>query len=156
MLRNSILLFGILLLGLAATVYAEEFLGAPVIPGAEEVNKTKSRLELKTSLSHDEAMSFYRNTLEGEKDIKFRDWADSTYIEDDGSRPWHSITLSKGGEDGTTVVIMKDNWTWIMGTLLLRFIAVFVVLMILFVAMTVSGKVISGIVRRSQAQKEAK
>ena len=132
---------------------AEEFLGAPVIHEGQEITKTDSRLELKTTLSHDQVIAFYREALKGFKDIKFREWEDATYIEDDGNLKWHSITISKGDEKGTSVSIVKDNWTWIIGTLILRYIGVFVVLMILFLGMSFSGKVISSIVRKMEAEK---
>ena len=132
---------------------AEDFLGAPVMREGQEIAKTGARLELKTTLSHDQVVLFYREALKGFKDIKFREWKDATYIEDDGNLEWHSITISKGDEKGTTVTIVKDNWTWIIGTLILRYIGVFVVLMILFLGMSVSGKIISGIVRKLEAEK---
>jgi hypothetical protein len=132
---------------------AEDFLGAPVISEGQEIVKTDARLELKSMLSHDQVVSFYREALKGFKDIKFREWEDSTYIEDDGNLKWHSITISKGDEKGTTVSIVKDNWTWIIGTLILRYIGVFVVLMILFLGMSVSGRIISSIVRKMEAEK---
>lgn len=135
----------------------EKFLGAPVIPGAKEIEKTKKRLEMQTSMSHDQVVAFYEGALEAKEDIKFRDWPEATYIEDDGKLRWHSITIDKvpGPEGLTTVVIMKDNWTWIIGTLILRFIAVFVVLLVLFVAMNVSGRIVSNIVKKSEAKKAA-
>lgn len=132
---------------------AGEFLGARVAPKAEEVSRTETRLEVKCPLPHDEILSFYKAALKGEKDIKFRDWKDATYIEDDGKRPWHSITISKAGKDGTTVVIMKDNWTWIIGTLVLRYIGVFVVLLFLLLGITASGAIISRSVARMEARK---
>jgi hypothetical protein len=39
---------------------AEDFLGAPVISEGQEIVKTDARLELKTPLSHDQVVSFYR------------------------------------------------------------------------------------------------
>lgn len=129
--------------------HAKEFLGAPVVPEGKVEKKTQSRLKVRTEMSHREVMAFYKQALKGLKDIKFRDWEDESYIEDDGARPWHSITVSKGKGE-TTVVIVKDNWTWIVGTLLIRFIAVFVVLTFLFVAMTLSGKLIPLLVERSE------
>ena len=137
------------------TSNAKDFLGAPVIPQGTTTQKTDSRLELKTPLSHDEVVSFYREALKDFENIKFREWKDATYIEDDGKMPWHSITISKGGKDGTDVVIVKDNWTWIIGTLVLRYIGVFMVLMILFIGMSVSGKIISKSVQRMEAKKAA-
>jgi len=90
----------------------------------------------------------------GQKDIKFRDWKDSTYIEDDGKLPWHSITISKGHKDGATVIIMKDSWTWIVGTLILRYIGVFAVLTVLYLGMSVSGRIISTSIKRMEEKKQ--
>ena len=95
------------------------------------------------AVSHDQAVEFYQKALEGYQDIKFRDWKEATYIEDDGSLKWHSITISKQDADGATIVIVKDNWTWIIGTLVLRYVGVFVVLLLLLAGMTISGAIIS-------------
>jgi len=130
---------------------AEDFLGAPVIPGAMPLIKTDARLELQTNLRHDEVVRFYKEALKGLPDIRYREWKEATYIEDDGKKPWHSITISKGAGSQTTVIIVKDNWTWIIGTLLLRFVGVFVVLMVLFIGLAVSGKIISRVVKRMAA-----
>ncbi len=138
------------------TAAGEDFLGAPVLPNSKTINKEADKLELSTTLSHEEVLSYYRDQLKGEEDIQFRDWNVATYIEDDGSRPWHSITITKD-ENGaeTTVTIAKDSWTWIIGTLILRYIGVFVVLLLLFIGMKVSGGVISGTVKRSETKKAA-
>jgi hypothetical protein len=127
-----------------ATLVAEDFLGLPLMPGGKVLLKQKGRLEVALPLSHDQIVAFYKEALKDEKDIRYRDWRDSTYIEDDGNRPWHSITISKEPEQGVTnVTIVKDNWTWILGTLILRFIGVFAVLVILFGGMSLSGAIIS-------------
>jgi hypothetical protein len=139
---------------ISGSASAETFLGAPVVPGGKTLNKTGARLELKTDLSHDELVAFYKEALKDFKDIKFRQWKDSTYIEDDGNRPWHSITISKTNNRGESVLIIKDNWTWIIGTLVLRYIGVFVVLMILLLGMSLSGKIISSTVKRMEARKQ--
>lgn len=138
-----------------ASASAKEFLGAPLPPDAETLLKTKKRMEMKSALAHDRILKFYQSALQDTPDIKFRDWKDATYIEDDGALRWHSITISKGAPQETRVVIVKDNWTWIIGTLVLRFIGVFVVLLVLFVGMTVSGKIISGRVKSAEAKKAA-
>ena len=139
-------------------VHADDFLGAPMVEGGKIVNKTKSRLEMTTPMTHDQVLQFYRDTLKKQKDIKFRDWEDATYIEDDGALKWHSVTISKRPQNSETqIFIVKDNWTWIIGTLILRFIAVFVVLLVLFLGMNVSGKIISNMVKKAEARKaEAK
>ena len=127
-MKKNLLFIFVLILALQGTSFAEDFLEAPIIADVQIIEKTKSRMDMKTDL-----------TLE---DIKYRNWADATYIEDDGSRPWHSITISKG-EGQTTITIVKDNWTWIIGTLILRFVGVFTVLLILFIGMKISGNIIS-------------
>ena len=139
---------------LPAVSFAEDFLGAPVIPDSQTVNKDDSRLTYTTPLSHEEVLAFYQEKLSTFEDIKYRDWKDETYIEDDGRMDWHSIIISKEPTaEGTTVVISKDSWTWIIGTLILRYIAVFVVLMVLFIGMKISGSIISSTVNRAEAKK---
>jgi hypothetical protein len=128
---------------LPAGLKAEDFLGAPVIPGGKMTLKTESRLEMTAPVSHDKVVEFYQEALTGYQDIKFRDWKDYTYIEDDGNLSWHSITISKQDTEGATIVIVKDSWTWIIGTLILRYIGVFVVLLLLLVGMSISGAIIS-------------
>jgi len=153
-MKTRLLLLFIICLSFGMTASADDFLGAPLMNEGQIVVKTDSRLVMTTPLSHDKIMDFYRTALKDQKDIKFRDWKDASYIEDDGKRQWHSITVSKGdGKAGTTVTIVKDNWTWIIGTLLLRYVGVFVVLMILFLSMTVAGKIISRTVKRMEAGK---
>jgi hypothetical protein len=134
---------------------AEYFLEAPVIPEGKVIKKSDARLELKAGLSHKEVLFFYKEALDGFENIKFREWKDATYIEDDGARPWHSITISKGDQTETQIIIVKDNWTWIIGTLVLRYIGVFVVLMVLFLGMLISGKIISGSMKKIEEKKAA-
>jgi hypothetical protein len=153
MSAKSVPLLVVLLLVHAALTHAQDFLGAPVVADAEPVGKTDTRLEYQTHMSHDETLSFYEAALRDLQDIRIRHWKDATYIEDDGKLPWHSITISKGGAGRTTVVIMKDNWTWIMGTLVLRYVGVFVVLLMLFLGMSLSGFVITRFVARTADEK---
>jgi hypothetical protein len=152
-MKKILLPIFIFFLTIPAPLWAEDFLGAPLIPEGETIQKTDTRLEMKSHLSHDEIIEFYRQALKKHKDIKFRDWKDATYIEDDGKLAWHSITISKQAKDGANIVIVKDNWTWIIGTLVLRFIGVFVVLLFLMVGMYISGTIISRSVRKLEAKK---
>ncbi|MBW2708709.1 MAG: hypothetical protein JRD04_05415 [Deltaproteobacteria bacterium] len=153
---RKITLLVLVLLMFPVVSNAEDFLGAPVVSQGRANLRTDARLEMKTPLSHDEVVLFYREQLKNLSDIKFRDWENSTYIEDDGARPWHSITISKGDKDGgATIVVVKDNWTWIIGTLILRYIGVFVVLMIVLLGMVASGKIITAFVRRTEVKKAA-
>ncbi len=136
-------------------VSADDFLGAPIIPNGKELNKTDIRLEVVVPLTHDQVVSYYKKALKDFENIKYRDWPDSTYIEDDSNMAWHSITISKNEKNGTHVTILKDNWTWIIGTLILRFIGVFIVLMLVYIGMIVSGKIIPGFVKRAELKKAA-
>jgi hypothetical protein len=153
MSTKVVLLIVSVLLVQPSMMRAEDFLGAPVVPGGEVVQKSDSRLEYETHLSHDEILSFYKEALRDLPDIKIRDWKDATYIEDDGRLAWHSVMISKGDQAETTVVIMKDNWTWIMGTLVLRYVGVFVVLLVLFLGISLSGSITSRFLSRTGAEK---
>lgn len=142
----------VLFLSLPCFSTADDFLGAPVIAEGKIVMKNDARLEMTTSLTHDRVLAFYNEALNSQPDIKFRDWKKATYIEDDGKLSWHSITITKSGTEGTSITIVKDNWTWILGTLFLRFIGVFIVLLVLYIGMVISGSIIS----RSVARKKEK
>ncbi len=150
----SVWVLPVFVFGLAGAVSAESFLGAPLVPDAKITTKSKERVEMFSPRSHDEVVAFYKEAFHSTQDIKFRDWSDSTYIEDDGALKWHSITISKEKTDrGTSIVIMKDNWSWIIGTLILRFIGVFVVLLILYLFMSLSGALISRYTGKAEPKK---
>jgi hypothetical protein len=137
-----------------AGYFADIFMDDPILKNAKSVEREEGRITFTTEKSHDEVLSFYREKLKSFDDIKYRDWGDATYIEDDGRMPWHSITISKDMNGHvTTVVIAKDNWKWIMGTLVLRYVAVFVVLLVLFIGMKVSGAIISSTVNKPEVKK---
>ena len=145
---------GFLLSSCPTLLQAEEFLGVPLVKNGKTLLKTKSRLEMESPLTHDEIVKFYETAMKDLKDIKFRNWPDATYIEDDSNNPWHSITISKTQENGmTSIVIVKDNWTWIIGTLILRFIGVFVVLLVLFAGMSIAGAAISRSIKKMETKK---
>lgn len=152
-MKANIVITFFLMLIIPVSLGAEEFLEAPVIPRGETTLKTENRLEITAEISHDEAVKYYKSALEGEEDIKFREWKDATYIEDDGKRPWHSVTISKGDKIKTTITIAKDSWTWIIGTLILRYIGVFVVLLILYLGISISGNIISKTIKKMEIKK---
>lgn len=153
-MKQWILLLSLVIF-LPVASHAEDFLGAPLLPQGTVTQKADDRLDMKTGLSHDEVVAFYKEALKDLQDIKFRDWKEATYIEDDGRLAWHSITILKGGQNGTEITIAKDNWTWIIGTLILRFVGVFMVLLMLFIGMAVSGAIISRFVARMDSKKAA-
>jgi hypothetical protein len=127
--------------------FAENFLGAPVMPGGKVVSQADARLEKSYDVSYEDAVKFYHDALKGEKDIKFRDRGTQIHIEEYLDRPWHSITITKVAEGRTDIVFLKDNWTWILGTLTLRFFGVFAVLVVLYAVLVISGAIISRTVK---------
>ncbi len=122
---------------------ATEFLGLPIPGGANILQRDEGRLEFETDMNHNQCVDYYRQFLSKARDIKIREWKEATYIEDDGKLPWHSITISRDNYKRTRVIIIKDNWTWIMGTLILRYIGVFVVLIVLYIFMSIAGTIAS-------------
>jgi hypothetical protein len=142
-----------ILLFSSSLVWAGDFLEVPVIPGAQTISEDGGRLQFKTGRSHDEVLAFYQNPDNmSQNDVKVRKRSDSTYIEDNSNRPWHSIVVLKGNDVETTVIISKDSWTWIFGTLILRYIGVFVVLLVLYLGMKLSGAIISSSVEKAAAK----
>jgi hypothetical protein len=135
---------------------AEDFLAAPIPPGGRTTAQSEFRLEQRFDIPVAQAVEFYENALKEEKDIKFRERRDETYIEDQGSRPWHSITIKKIEGGRTSVVIVKDSWTWIVGSLALRLLGVFVVLGVLYIALAISGAVIPRLVEAKAKAAERK
>jgi hypothetical protein len=146
-MKNLRLLIIVLFVLVPTLLYADDFLGCPVISGGKVVVSSDSRLEKDYDMGYDEVVAFYKKALKSEKYVKFWDRGDSIYIEDHLDRPWHSVTISKTEKDGTKVVCLKDNWTWIMGTLTLRFVGVFAVLAVLYIALSISGTIISRTVK---------
>ncbi|MGC1401432.1 MAG: hypothetical protein WA974_00710 [Thermodesulfobacteriota bacterium] len=120
---------------------ADDFLGAPLPPGGKIITQTESRLEKSYDMPYDEVLTFYKTTLQNEKDIKFWDKAEGTRIEEYGTRPWHSITIKRAGQRESNVVVLKDSWTWILGTLLIRFFGVFGILIALYITLSIAGAI---------------
>ena len=147
-MNKYIFLIMALFLIIPANSSAEDFLGIPLIHEGEVIKKTDGRLDMKVDMDHDGVVDYYKTALKDMKDIKFREWKNATYIEDDSDRPWHSITISKDGGDETLITIMKDNWTWIISTLVIRFIGVFAVLLILYIGMSFSGGILSRLFKK--------
>lgn len=153
MRRMIVLLVLVFLTWPASALPGGDFLGAPVMPGGKALTEQQDRLEKVYDTDYQDTVKFYQDSLKDHEHVKFWDRSSETYIEDHSNRPWHSITISKNPSGGTTVVMLKDNWTWIIGTLILRFIAVFVVLLVLYVAMSVSGAILSRIAQAGEAKK---
>ncbi len=113
--------------------------GAPVMPGGTVLTTEGTTTTIEYNLPFDKVAAWYTESMKTYPDEKFRDWKDQLYIEDQGGANWHSIGISKMGGDKTTVKIVRDNMTWVMSTLLIRFAGVFLVLCILWVFLNINS-----------------
>jgi len=139
-----ILVFIVLgLLSISVSGWADEFLGAPVLPGGRTIRSNEAILERNYDISEEQVLSFYKESFKGQKDLKFGHRGGQITIEEHGRLPWHKIMISGDDSGQTTVTITRDSWTWIFGTLTIRFIGVFVVLLVLYLAMSISTGIIA-------------
>jgi hypothetical protein len=125
----------LILLNVPSTPRAEDFLGAPVMPGGTTVKAEKRLLEKSYDFPREQVLDFYKGILKDVQDLKFWERSDRSEIYEYGNQPWQKITISENGKGQTLVSIEKDSWTWILGTLTIRFVGVFVVLVVLYGAM---------------------
>jgi hypothetical protein len=115
-----------------------QWLGAPIMPDGTEVTKESGRLVTEYNLPYDKVLAWYQEALKKYPDARYRDWKEEMYIEDQGASKWHAIKISKTDGPKTTVTIRKDNWTWIIATLVIRFTGVFVVLLALWLGLNIA------------------
>ncbi|MBM4278899.1 MAG: hypothetical protein FJ130_13635 [Deltaproteobacteria bacterium] len=129
-----------------------QWLGAPIMPDGTKIKEEPGRLITEYNLPYDKVLTWYKEALQKYPDARYRDWEEEMYIEDQGVSKWHSIAIHKTGGPKTQVVIKKDNWSWIMATLFIRFTGVFVVLLVLWVALNIA----IFIMRKSIKEKKTK
>ena len=134
-MKKRILLLALFLLSLSPEAKAEEFLGLPVLPGGRTVRSTGAFLEKRYEMAAPAAIEFYKDSLKAQEDLKLHENRQGFVIEDHGRLPWHKVVIFETAKGQTSVQINKDSWTWILGTLFIRFVGVFVVLMVLYFAM---------------------
>jgi hypothetical protein len=116
-----------------------QWLGAPVMPNGTTLKSEPSELVIAYDLPHDQVRAWYEAALKSYPDARYRDWHEEMYIEDQGASRWHAIKISKTGGPRTTVTIKKDSWTWVIATLVIRFIGVFVVLIVLWICLSIAA-----------------
>jgi len=119
-----------------------QWLGAPIMPGGKEGSRESGRLPIEYDKPYKEVLAWYQDALKDYPDARYRNWEEEMYIEDQGGSKWHAIKISKTGGAKTTVTIVKDNWTWVMATLLIRFTGVFVVLLVLWIFLNISTAIV--------------
>lgn len=137
---------------MAVPVLAGDFLSAPVRSGGQTLRSDKSLLEMRYHLPQEEIIQFYRDALKNQEDLVYKDRGESLEIEDHGKRAWHKIVIETTEKGELAVTITKDSWTWIMGTLAIRFVGVFVVLLIVYLGMGASTWIITRSIKAVEAK----
>jgi len=130
-----------------------QWLGAPIMPGGTILKQERTRLTYGYDLSYDLVLAWYQEALKRYPDARYRDWKEEMYIEDQGGSRWQAIIISKTGGPRTTVTIVKDNWTWIIATLFIRFAGVFVVLLFLWIGLNISGMIMRRFIKEEEKKK---
>jgi hypothetical protein len=128
-----------------------QWMGAPIMPGGTPVKEESGRLYHEYNLPYSQVLVWYQEALKRYPDARYRDWKEEMYIEDQGGSKWHAIIISKTGGPKTTVTIVKDNWTWILATLVIRFVGVFIVLLVLWIGLNISGYVMQRFIKEEKA-----
>ncbi|MBN2038705.1 MAG: hypothetical protein JW864_01605 [Spirochaetes bacterium] len=106
------------------------------------VSDSDDHAYLYTSISLSDIEVFYQHEFQDDDTINWRKSDDNGFIIDDwGNRDWHKITVIDNGKDGIQITVQPDKWTWIIGTLVIRFIGVLIVLSILMFFIYVSGSI---------------
>jgi len=151
-MKKRIMVSMLSFLAIAAPVLAGDFLGAPVRSEGHTLRNDESLLEVRYDVPQKEMIQFYRDALKGQTDLIFRDRTWGLEIEDHGKRAWHKIQIgtSEGGDGSVTIT--RDSWTWIMGTLAIRFVGVFVVLLIVYLGMGASTWIITRSIKAVEAK----
>ena len=132
-----------------------QWLGAPIMPDGTKVSEEGGRYVSRYNLPYAQVLAWYQEALKKYPDARYRDWKEEMYIEDQGASRWHAIKISKTGGSRTEVTIVKDNWTWIIATLFIRFAGVFVVLLILWLGLNISGAIMLRFFKEQMKQKPA-
>jgi hypothetical protein len=121
-------------------------------PDGKVISESQAKKEVAYAMSYDEALAFYKEAFKDDmREMAFRDRGSATYIEEYSNRPWHSVLVTKEADGTTTITVTRDSYTWIAGTLALRFFAVFIVL----IAMYIPLQILSVVLGKMQAKKAA-
>jgi hypothetical protein len=119
-----------------------QWIGAPIIPDGTTVKQESGRQVIEYNMPYNQVLAWYQEALKKYPDARYRDWKEEMYIEDQGGSKWHAIRISKTDGPKTVVTIQKDNWTWIIATLFIRFTGVFVVLLVLWIGLNISTAIL--------------
>ncbi|MGD9202538.1 MAG: hypothetical protein PVI26_13325 [Chitinispirillia bacterium] len=148
-MRQNILILSALLIGILNPVYlaGQNFI-VPTVPGGKEVvSQVPNTYNLEyTNTSFNEIIAFYKKEFKDQSEINWKESVsgEKAVINDWGNRKWHKITVLKKG-NSVYIEIKKDSWTWILGTLIIRFIGVFIVLIVLMIVLQITGAIFKNI-----------
>lgn len=146
-MKKLIAVFTLLFALASAQAWANEFLGLPLFDQGVAGKADEMEFEATYPVAPEKVLEFYKKALEGQQDIRFREFGGNLLVEDFGARPWNKVLIAKGDPAQAKVTITKDSWTWIIGMLSLRFMGVFTVLLVLFLAMALATNVIKRAVK---------
>ncbi len=147
-MKKTLLLFVLVTLTVFTQLNASDNFQAPLPDGGKSISADNPTTVtfLFEKLPFQTVTEFYKGELENVTDIKWHELENKgqVVVYDWGNREWHRINITdKGDGKGVLVSIRKDSWTWIIGTLVIRFIGVFIVLIILMIALYISGSIFS-------------
>jgi len=146
-------LFALQALIFSLPVQAADFLGVPLPDGGQKTMETRGQVRMVYQESLAAVSDFYRQSFkDNDADLKFKEKPGQLKIEDFGSRPWHAIVLVQQADGSVTVTVAKDTWGWILTTLFLRFVGVFVVLSVLLIAVSAATAIISRLSKPQEAK----
>jgi hypothetical protein len=151
-MKKLIAMSALLLWALAAPALAEEFGTLPIMDGGRTVQASNSELVKEYDQAPEAVWQFYKGILGQDKEIRFTDRGHLYTIEDLGSRPWRRIAITKTQPGKTMVTIDMLTWKWIMIMLSLRFMAVFVVLLVLYMATSLGTSLLARVLRTPAKQ----
>lgn len=151
-MRKIATLTALLLWCLAAPALAEEFGTLPIMDGGRTVSASDDELVKSYDVAPAVIWEYYKGLLGNDKEIRFTDRGHLYTIEDLGSRPWRRIAISKTQPDKTNVTVDMLTWKWILIMLTLRFAAVFVVLLVLYLATSLGTSLLARVIKEPGRQ----
>ncbi|MBU2549124.1 MAG: hypothetical protein KKB20_11960 [Proteobacteria bacterium] len=117
---------------------AADFLGAPVMSGGRTISQSERELKTGYGLPAARVADYYHQVFgDAGSSLKIRERGGQVWIEDFEARPWHKIVIESSPAGEAVVTITRDSWTWILTMLVFRFLGVFVVLLVLYLALSI-------------------
>ncbi len=135
-----------------APAWAEEYGTVVLMDGGKTISSDSEEMIMEYNASPQTLLEHFKSQFGEDKEIRFRDRGDMFTVEDMGSRPWRRIIISKAAPDKTTVTVNMLTWKWITIMLALRFMGVFIVLLVLFISMSLATNMIRRIVEKKAPQ----